>query len=97
MNPAQKALWYIQSHLADELTLDEISDVSEATLVAERIQASLADPLAIAGHELDVRASIGIAVGSADVQPTVLIHHADVAMYRAKAEGHGGHEVFGAR
>jgi AraC family transcriptional regulator len=28
MNPAQKALWYIESHLADELTLDEISDVA---------------------------------------------------------------------
>ncbi len=28
MNPAQKALWYIESHLTDELTLDEISDVA---------------------------------------------------------------------
>src|ERR1700737_1520627 len=27
MNPAQKALWYIESHLADELTLDEIAGV----------------------------------------------------------------------
>src|SRR6266403_5221434 len=25
MNPAQKALWYIESHLADELTLEEIA------------------------------------------------------------------------
>src|SRR5215470_1586141 len=28
MNPAQKALWYIESHLATPLSLDEISDVS---------------------------------------------------------------------
>jgi AraC family transcriptional regulator len=28
MNPAQKALWYIESHLAGELTLDEISGVA---------------------------------------------------------------------
>jgi AraC family transcriptional regulator len=28
MNPAQKALWYIESHLACELTLEEISDVA---------------------------------------------------------------------
>src|ERR1700729_551899 len=28
MNPAQKALWYIESHLADTLTLDEISGVA---------------------------------------------------------------------
>ena len=27
MNPAQKALWYIESHLADALTLDEIAAI----------------------------------------------------------------------
>jgi AraC family transcriptional regulator len=27
MNPAQKALWFIESHLADELTLDGIAGV----------------------------------------------------------------------
>src|SRR5260370_39315049 len=27
MNPAQNALWYIESHLADELTLDQIAGV----------------------------------------------------------------------
>src|SRR3989440_3928727 len=27
MNPAQKALWYVESHLADSLTLDEIATV----------------------------------------------------------------------
>src|SRR5437764_362993 len=28
MNPAQKALWYIESHLGEALTLDEISNVA---------------------------------------------------------------------
>jgi len=28
MNPAQKAIWFIESHLADTLTLDEISGVA---------------------------------------------------------------------
>ncbi len=28
MNPAQKALWYIESHLAGRLTLDDVSDVA---------------------------------------------------------------------
>src|ERR1700721_2833643 len=28
MNPARKALWFIESHLAHELTLDDISDVA---------------------------------------------------------------------
>jgi AraC family transcriptional regulator len=27
MNPAQKALWFIESHLADELTLDEVAAI----------------------------------------------------------------------
>src|SRR5467141_1294453 len=27
MNPAQKALWFIESHLADALTLDEIAAI----------------------------------------------------------------------
>jgi diguanylate cyclase (GGDEF)-like protein/PAS domain S-box-containing protein len=80
----------------DEFTvlLEEITGVHEATLVAERIQATLAEPFRIAGHELDVCASIGIALGSAGAQPKELIHAADVAMYRVKAGGRGGHEVF---
>src|ERR1700761_9434024 len=28
MNPAQKALWYIESHLAEPLTLDEIAEIA---------------------------------------------------------------------
>src|SRR3977135_3812756 len=28
MNPAEKALWYIESHLASELTLDEIATIA---------------------------------------------------------------------
>src|SRR6201988_4964558 len=28
MNPAQKALWFIESHLADPLTLDDISSMA---------------------------------------------------------------------
>src|SRR6201987_300318 len=28
MNPAQKALWYVESHLSDALSLDEISEVA---------------------------------------------------------------------
>jgi diguanylate cyclase (GGDEF)-like protein len=82
----------------DEFTvlLEEISGVQEATLVAERIQATLTEPFAIAGRQLDICASIGIALGSANVHPKDLIHEADVAMYRAKAEGRGGHQVFDA-
>ena len=28
MNPAQKALWYIESHLAEPMTLDDVAGVA---------------------------------------------------------------------
>jgi AraC family transcriptional regulator len=31
MNPAQKALWFIESHLAERLSLDDISDVADVS------------------------------------------------------------------
>jgi len=34
MNPAQKALWYIESHLACELTLDEVAAIGGVSRVA---------------------------------------------------------------
>jgi len=82
----------------DEFTvlLEEISGVHEATGVAERIQSTLAEPFRIAGRELDICASIGIALGTSEVGPKELIHEADMAMYRVKAEGRGGHQVFDA-
>jgi AraC family transcriptional regulator len=36
MNPAQKALWFIESHLADELTLEEIAGVGVPGASARR-------------------------------------------------------------
>jgi diguanylate cyclase (GGDEF)-like protein/PAS domain S-box-containing protein len=83
----------------DEFTvlLEEISDVHEATRVAERIHATLADSFTIGGRELVVGASVGIALGAPDAHPEELVRDADVAMYRAKAEGRGRHEIFDAR
>src|SRR5437660_12466255 len=55
----------------------------------------LAEPIRIAGHELAVGASIGIAVhpgGPAESED--LIRHADLAMYAAKEAGRGRYEVF---
>jgi diguanylate cyclase (GGDEF)-like protein/PAS domain S-box-containing protein len=83
----------------DEFTvlLEEISDVHEATRVAERIHATLADSFRIADRELVVGASVGIALASSESRPEELVRDADVAMYRAKAERRGRHEVFDVR
>jgi len=86
----------------DEFTmlLDDITDVSDATRVAERIQQDLLMPFDLNGHEVFVAASIGIAVsaskGSASAYdlPEDVLRDADTAMYRAKALGKARHEVF---
>jgi diguanylate cyclase (GGDEF)-like protein/PAS domain S-box-containing protein len=83
----------------DEFTLllDDVCDPREATLVAERVQHTLQKPFPLDGRELVVAASIGIALAEHDAPPEDVMRDADVAMYRAKAEGRGRHAVFDAR
>jgi diguanylate cyclase (GGDEF)-like protein len=83
----------------DEFTvlLEEVGDAREASVVAERVLATLADPFPIAGRELHVSGSIGIALAGPDADPEELIRDADVAMYRAKAQGSARHAVFDAQ
>ena len=83
----------------DEFTvlLDGVSDVHEAALVAERVHATLKTPFEIGDRELHIDASIGIALAAADAAPDAVLRDADVAMYRAKAEGKGRHAVFDGR
>jgi diguanylate cyclase len=56
----------------------------------EAILAALAAPLRIAGDELRIRASVGLADGWVEADSSELIRRADVAMYVAKANGDGG-------
>jgi diguanylate cyclase (GGDEF)-like protein len=72
--------------------LEDLSDVEEAVLVADRIGAALTAPVVVQGREVFVKASVGIAVGRAGASE--LLRQADVAMYRAKAEGKGRSRVF---
>jgi EAL domain-containing protein (putative c-di-GMP-specific phosphodiesterase class I) len=56
--------------------------------IAERILYSLQRPFSLSGHEMFVTSSIGIAVsGQNDRTSTELLRKADIALYRAKAEG----------
>jgi diguanylate cyclase (GGDEF)-like protein len=74
---------------------DEIRGVADATRLAERIQESLRTPFHVAGHELFVSASIGIALGQVGQEsPGELLRDADTAMYQAKSLGRGRHVVF---
>lgn len=81
----------------DEFTilLDDLADASDVSLVASRIQTTLASPFQIDGHEIFISTSIGIAFSATDkTQAEELLRNADIAMYRAKTRGRARHEVF---
>ncbi len=75
--------------------LTGLKSAADATKVAERMLASLKDPIEIEGHEIWVSASIGMANFPADGQDTeTLLMRADAAMYEAKAQGRNGHTSY---
>lgn len=82
----------------DEFTLllDDVSDPREATVIAERVLQSLKASFVIDNRELFIDSSIGIALATAESAPEQVMRDADVAMYRAKADGKGRHAVFDA-
>ena len=81
----------------DEFTVLVQSTNAEATAlrIAERILHSLRRPFSLSGHEMFVSSSIGIAVSTqADRTSTELLRKADIALYRAKAEGRARYVLF---
>ncbi|WP_181885503.1 putative bifunctional diguanylate cyclase/phosphodiesterase [Trinickia dinghuensis] len=81
----------------DEFTvlLEGVREASAALRVAARVQRALAVPFMVAGHKLVTSASIGIALSTTGYRAAEdILRDADIAMYRAKANGRGGCEVF---
>ncbi|MBP6596269.1 MAG: EAL domain-containing protein [Arenimonas sp.] len=77
------------------IVLDFIHAADDAVAVAERVIKSLAEPMRIAGKELYTSASIGIALVDGRYRsPEELLRDADVAMYRAKANGRQRYSLF---
>jgi diguanylate cyclase (GGDEF)-like protein/PAS domain S-box-containing protein len=65
--------------------LTRLSDITMATTMACRIHTMLETPVLLAGHEVFIHASIGIALGSSTyTDPNQLLRDADIAMYKAK-------------
>jgi GGDEF domain-containing protein len=60
--------------------------------VGQRLQEAIRLPLTAAGAEHALSASIGCALGHSD--PEGLLDRADTALYRAKAGGGGGLELY---
>jgi diguanylate cyclase (GGDEF)-like protein len=77
----------------DEFTviLRGISGKPEVAAVAERIVEAMRHPMWIGGRDHHVQASIGITLFPEDgIDLDQLLHHADLAMYRAKDLGRSG-------
>jgi diguanylate cyclase (GGDEF)-like protein/PAS domain S-box-containing protein len=81
----------------DEFTVlvQDLARADDAALVARGLLERLARPCSVQNHEIPMGASAGIAVypedgGDADT----LLRHADLAMYRAKAEGKNAYRFF---
>jgi diguanylate cyclase (GGDEF)-like protein len=71
------------------ILLNDVTDGTQATRVAQRVNRELAQPFNLRGHEVFVTMSLGIALGSSCEyeRPEDVLRDADTAMYRAKAAG----------
>ncbi|SFU79466.1 putative bifunctional diguanylate cyclase/phosphodiesterase [Pseudoduganella namucuonensis] len=81
--------------------LFDIHQHYEASMVAQKLLATLSEPFLIGGQDLRVGASIGISVFPQDgADAETLLRLADIAMYRAKQQGgdtDGEHVAFYSR
>ncbi len=78
----------------DEFTilLEDVEAADHAVAVAESLLAAISVPMQLRGHEHKavVSACMGIALSDGErVAPRDLIRQADIALFRAKGEGHG--------
>ena len=67
----------------------------ETPALASRLIETVGAPYELEGHQLVIGLSIGIALAPGDgAQPDVLLKNADLALYRAKADGGGTYRFF---
>jgi diguanylate cyclase (GGDEF)-like protein len=75
--------------------LAKTSDPADAANLAEKLVSAIREPAHIAGHELRISASIGIAIYSGiESEQHDLLKNADAAMYHAKSLGRHGYCFF---
>src|SRR5580693_1400417 len=68
---------------------------SQASEMAAQIIEALVEPFDVRGHQVVIGTSIGIALAPNDgTEPDQLLRNADMALYRAKAEGRGTYHFF---
>jgi diguanylate cyclase (GGDEF)-like protein/PAS domain S-box-containing protein len=76
---------------------EEVVDSEHAQSIAKRLEVALDEPFRTSEGDVVAGGSFGVALASsADSDAATLLREADLAMYRAKAEGRGGVVVFDA-
>lgn len=76
------------------LIVPDIACADDAVCVAERLLASLAEPIHVAGRDLHVTASMGIALYPRDGDDSASLQRAaDREMYRTKQRGRNGYSI----
>jgi diguanylate cyclase (GGDEF)-like protein len=76
------------------LLVEDLRSEDDVTQLADRLLASLTEPFTIAGREMVVGASVGIAFDDTGVTTGQLLRNADIAMYTAKRGGKRRYEIF---
>jgi diguanylate cyclase (GGDEF)-like protein/PAS domain S-box-containing protein len=75
--------------------VSDVAQPADVAAVAGNLVQALGEPFSVAGNEIRSGASIGIDVfGPESEDAETLLSHADVALYRAKAEGRGSCRFF---
>jgi diguanylate cyclase (GGDEF)-like protein/PAS domain S-box-containing protein len=76
------------------LIFPKLGSATDAAPMAEKVLRAFASPFLVDGHELDVTASLGVAIFPDDGDdPDVLLRNADAAMYRAKEMGRNNYQL----
>ncbi|MDP2411752.1 MAG: EAL domain-containing protein [Pseudolabrys sp.] len=77
------------------LILPNLVHSADAAVLAQHICETVRAPVELAGHPILVDTSIGIViVPDHGTEPDELLKHADMALYRAKADGRGSYRYF---
>jgi diguanylate cyclase (GGDEF)-like protein/PAS domain S-box-containing protein len=74
--------------------LEDVADVDEVEALAGRLLEVFTEPYAIAGKQLLVTASLGVAVNRPGDGAEELVRNADMAMYLAKSAGKACYRVY---
>ena len=76
------------------LLLEDRGGIDRALDVAEGLLDALREPVALAGYDLAVLASVGVAVSTPGMTTAGLLRDADIAMYEAKRAGKSQIKIF---